>query len=71
MARWLSSRPPPPRSPFDRDVTDCAYAVTGRDALDAIRADRDPVDPNSVLVTTRPDGVSSDGFGRFSLIVAC
>jgi hypothetical protein len=56
---------------FDRDVTDCAYAATGRDSLDRIRADRDPLDPNTVLVSTRLAGADNDGFGRFSLVVAC
>ena len=65
------SSPTASKVTFDRDVTDCAYAATGRDALDRIRTDRDPVDPNSVLVTTRLAGANNDGFGSFSLIVAC
>jgi hypothetical protein len=52
-------------------VSDCAYAATGLGSLDLIRADRDPGDPNSVLVAIRLAGADYNGVDSFSLIVAC
>lgn len=63
---------PATRVTFDHNVTACAHAATARGiALERISAERDPVDPNGVLVRTRLIGVTNDGFADFSLIVAC